>query len=120
MSLLNLITTILAIAGALGGGTSIAIAVRSRNLITLLKDENAALLGSNTRLEKDLEVKKAELIGVENERNMWRDNVTQAPSIEKLATVTAQQHKEVISSLGAVAAGLTDLTKEMRKERTKK
>ena len=117
---LPLITSILAIAGALGGGSSIYIAARSRGLITLLKDENAALVGSNTRLEKDLEVSVTKLAAMEAERNIWRDNVTQAPSIKELTETTAKQHQEVIGSLSAVAAGLTELTKEMRRERKAK
>ena len=117
---LPLITSIFAIAGALGGGTSIWIAARSRGLITLLKDENAALVGSNTRLEKDLEVANTKIKAVETERNIWRDNVTQAPSIKELTETTARQHQEVVTSLSAVAAGLTDLTKEVRKERPSK
>jgi CRISPR/Cas system-associated endonuclease Cas3-HD len=117
---LQLFTTILTIASAVGAGSSIFLYNRSRSLITLLKDENAALVGSNTRLEKELEVEQTKRKATETERDIWRDNVTQAPSIELLATKTAQQHGEVLNGLGEVVTVIADLTKEMRKERESK
>lgn len=117
---LQLFTTILTIASAVGAGSSIFLYNRSRSLITLLKDENAALVGSNTRWEKDYEVLKAKYDAKETEANIWRDNVTQAPSIEKLATKTAQQHGEVLTGLASVVTVIGELTDEMRKERESK
>lgn len=117
---LQIFNTIIAVAGGISIGAAIIFSARSRSYQTLLKDENAALVGINTRLDKEVEVLQTKLEAKETEANIWRDNVTQAPSIEKLAAKTAQQHGEVLGGLGQVVTVIANLTEEMRKERESK
>ena len=115
MEFVGLFGAILGVAGTVGGAAGVFFANRSRSVITLYKDENDALAKANNRLEKDLEVQLAKCSAAQREAQIWRDNVTQAPSIKELTKVMTDQNQQVIQSLGNVATELSSLTKALTK-----
>lgn len=113
MDLLGIFGAILGVAGAVGAGSAVFYANRSRSIITLLKDENDALGKSNARIEKELELCQVEKRAADDKLKLMTDMVTQAPSIKELTEVMTKQHLEVIKSLGDVATKLSDLAEAM-------
>lgn len=115
MDFLGIFLGVLGVAGTVGAGSAVFYANRSRSIISLLKEENDALNTTNNRLEKDLIVAETKRVAANNEAQIWRDNVTQAPSIKELTTEMTRQNTQVIDSLGNVAKELSSLAKAIRK-----
>ena len=101
--------TFVGIAGVLGGVFAAFYASRSKGIIELLKTENTAYKESNERLHQDNDNLSQQLLAAKSELKVWRDNVTQRPSIEKMIETSQRQHKEYMSELAKVAKGLGDL-----------
>lgn len=96
---------------ALGGLAAGFYGARQKGIIELLKTENTAYKESNTRLHGENETLKQSCAQATAEAKMWRDNVTQRPSIEKLIANSNKQHGEYMIEMGKVTNGLGELTK---------
>lgn len=96
----------------LGGVAAGFWASRSKGIIELLKTENSAYKESNQRLHEELQTAKQDAAAAKAETKVWRDNVTQRPSIEKMIGNSQKQHQEYMIELGKVANGLSDLVKQ--------
>ena len=70
--------------GALIGGVVAAFwASRAKGIIELLKTENLAYKESNQRLHDENQQLSQQASNAKAELKIWRDNVTQRPSIQK-------------------------------------
>lgn len=95
----------------LGGLAAGFYGARQKGIIELLKTENTAYKESNARLHEENTSLKATCAQASAEAKMWRDNVTQRPSIEKLIANSNKQHGEYMIEMGKVTNGLGELTK---------
>ncbi len=95
---------------ALGGLAAGFYGARQKGIIELLKTENGAYKESNARLHDENTTLKQSCAQAQAEAKMWRDNVTQRPSIEKLIANSNKQHGEYMIEMGKVTKGLGDLT----------
>lgn len=95
----------------LGGLAAGFYGARQKGIIELLKTENSAYKESNARLHEENTTLKASCAQASAEAKMWRDNVTQRPSIEKLIANSNKQHGEYMIEMGKVTNGLGELTK---------
>jgi len=109
MEWLTTFGTFVGVAGVLGGVFAAFYASRSKGIIELLKTENTAYKESNERLHQDNDNLSQQLLAAKSELKVWRDNVTQRPSIEKMIETSQRQHKEYMSELAKVAKGLSQL-----------
>lgn len=94
----------------LGGLAAGFYGARQKGIIELLKTENTAYKESNGRLHEENTKLKADCAQSAAEAKMWRDNVTQRPSIEKLIANSNKQHGQYMIEMGKVTKGLGDLT----------
>lgn len=94
----------------LGGLAAGFYGARQKGIIELLKTENTAYKDSNQRLHEENTELKQQKATAEAEAKMWRDNVTQRPSIEKLIAASTKQHGEYMIKIGEMTKGMTDLT----------
>ena len=74
-----------------------------------MKTENTAYKESNERLHQDNDNLSQQLLAAKSELKVWRDNVTQRPSIEKMIETSQRQHKEYMGELANVAKSLSQL-----------
>lgn len=96
--------------GALLGGLSAAFwASRSKGIQELLKTENQAYKESNARLAEENKELKQQSATCQAELKVWKNNVTQRPSIDKLISTSTEQHQEYMIKLTDVANGLSSL-----------
>ena len=109
MEWLTTFGTFVGVAGVLGGVFAAFYASRSKGIIELLKTENTAYKENNERLHQDNDNLSQQLLAAKSELKVWRDNVTQRPSIEKMIETSQRQHKEYMSELAKVAKGLNQL-----------
>lgn len=109
MEWLTTFGTFVGVAGVLGGVFAAFYASRSKGIIELLKTENTAYKESNERLHQDNDNLSQQLLAAKSELKVWRDNVTQRPSIEKMIETSQRQHKEYMGELANVAKGLSQL-----------
>lgn len=116
MDFLSIFLGVLGLAGTVGAASAVFYANRSRTIITLLQDENKALAENKIRLESENAVLHTKLGAAENEARIWKDNVTQVPSIKELTEAMTAQNAQVITSLGKVATELSSLAKAMRRK----
>lgn len=100
-------------AATIGGMVGFFYGARQKGVIELLKTENTAYKESNGRLNEENTRLKADCAQSAAEAKMWRDNVTQRPSIEKLITTSNKQHGEYMLKMGeltnAVMAAIGEL-----------
>lgn len=101
--------TFVGIAGVLGGVFAAFYASRSKGIIELLKTENQAYKDSNQRLHDENQQLSQQASNAKAELKIWRDNVTQRPSIQKMIETNQRQHKEYMGEMAKVAKGLSDL-----------
>lgn len=99
----------------LGGMAGFFYGARQKGIIELLKTENTAYKESNGRLNEENTKLKADCAQSAAEAKMWRDNVTQRPSIEKLISVSNKQHGEYMVKMGEMATSIAGLTGEVSK-----
>ena len=109
MEWLTTFGTFVGVAGVLGGVFAAFYASRSKGIIELLKTENTAYKESNERLHQDNDNLSQQLLAAKSELKVWRDNVTQRPSIEKMIETSQRQHKEYMGELANVAKSLSQL-----------
>lgn len=105
---------------ALGGLAAGFYGARQKGIIELLKTENTAYKESNTRLHDENDQLKKDCAQSAAEAKMWRDNVTQRPSIEKLITNSNKQHGQYMIEMGKVTNGLAELTSAVTKMLTER
>ena len=107
--------TFVGIAGVLGGVLAAFYASRSKGIIELLKTENPAYKDSNQRLHDENKQLSDQATNAKAELKIWRDNVTQRPSIQKMIETNQRQHKEYMGEMAKVAKGLSDLVTQQGK-----
>ena len=95
--------TFVGIAGVLGGVFAAFYASRSKGIIELLKTENQAYKDSNQRLHEENKQLSDQATNAKAELKIWRDNVTQRPSIQKMIETNQRQHKEYMGEMAKVA-----------------
>ncbi len=98
---------------ALGGLAAGFYGARQKGIIELLKTENTAYKESNTRLHGENETLKQSCAQATAEAKMWRDNVTQRPSIEKLIANSNKQHGQYMLEIGNLTKAVTQALKEL-------
>lgn len=99
----------------LGGLAAGFYGARQKGVIELLKTENQAYKDSNARLHDENSTLKQECAAAVAEAKVWRDNITQRPSIEKMITASNKQHGEYMIEMGKVTKGLAELTAAVTK-----
>ena len=112
------VQTLLLFIGAgitLGGLVAGFYGARQKGVIELLKTENQAYKDSNGRLHDENNGLKAECATATAEAKMWRDNMTQRPSIEKLITASNQQHAEYMLKMGELTNAVMTAIKELKR-----
>ena len=112
------VQTLLLFIGAgvtLGGLAAGFYGARQKGVIELLKTENQAYKDSNGRLHDENTELKAQCATSAAEAKMWRDNVTQRPSIEKLITASNKQHAEYMLKMGELTKAVTRALEELSK-----
>ena len=107
--------TFVGIAGVLGGVFAAFYASRSKGIIELLKTENQAYKDSNQRLHEENKQLSDQATNAKAELKIWRDNVTQRPSIQKMIETNQRQHKEYMGEMAKVAKGLSELVTQQGK-----
>jgi hypothetical protein len=100
---------------ALGGLAAGFYGARQKGIIELLKTENTAYKESNARLHEENNTLKQTCAQATAEAKMWRDNVTQRPSIEKLITNSNKQHAEYMLKMGELTKAVTRALEELGK-----
>lgn len=115
MEWLGSIASLLALAAILGGVAAVFYANRSKSIIELLKTENSAYKESNERLHTENIELKHSYDTCNAELKVWRNNITQGPSIEKLIAANNKQHSENIKGMVKVTKGLNDLVQQQSK-----
>lgn len=98
---------------ALGGLAAGFYGARQKGIIELLKTENTAYKESNARLHEENTLLKAQCAQASAEAKMWRDNVTQRPSIEKLIANSNKQHGQYMLEIGNLTKAVTQALKEL-------
>ena len=98
---------------ALGGLAAGFYGARQKGIIELLKTENTAYKESNARLHEENTSLKATCAQASAEAKMWRDNVTQRPSIEKLIANSNKQHGQYMLEIGNLTKAITQALKEL-------
>lgn len=98
---------------ALGGLAAGFYGARQKGIIELLKTENSAYKESNGRLNDENTKLKADCAQSAAEAKMWRDNVTQRPSIEKLISNSNKQHGQYMLEIGNLTKAITQALKEL-------
>lgn len=105
---------ILGAAATLGGVVGFFYGARQKGVIELLKTENSAYKDSNARLNDENTKLKADCAQSAAEAKMWRDNVTQRPSIEKLIASSNRQHGEYMLKIGELTTVVMTALKELQ------
>jgi len=106
---------IIGIGAGLGGLAAGFYGARQKGIIELLKTENTAYKESNARLHEENNTLKQTCAQATAEAKIWRDNVTQRPSIQKMIETNQRQHKEYMGEMAKVAKGLSDLVTQQGK-----
>lgn len=99
---------------ALGGLAAGFYGARQKGIIELLKTENTAYKESNARLHDENTKLKADCAQSAAEAKMWRDNVTQRPSIEKLIANSNKQHGQYMLEIGNLTKAITQALTELK------
>lgn len=104
---------IIGIGAGLGGLAAGFYGARQKGIIELLKTENTAYKESNARLHEENNTLKQTCAQATAEAKMWRDNVTQRPSIEKLIANSNKQHGQYMLEIGNLTKAVTQALKEL-------
>ena len=119
MEYLGFVGIVFGLSGTIGGVVGFLSYGRAKTIIELQQAEITAREERyNTITAQYIEV-KAQAQAAEEKARVLENLVTATPSIEKLATMQGEQHKQVIQALSGVTEQLSALVKAMSDNQVK-